>query len=46
VSTALSVHVKYTTDEVIWRFVLRIDGQPGWVSPITPYNGAPPDRPS
>jgi HK97 family phage major capsid protein len=37
---ALSADVKFLTDEVVFRFVLRIDGQSAFVSPITPYNGA------
>ncbi|SIR06680.1 phage prohead protease, HK97 family/phage major capsid protein, HK97 family,TIGR01554 [Rhizobium sp. RU35A] len=36
---ALSVHVRFMNDEVVWRFVLRIDGQPAFVSPVTPYHG-------
>lgn len=36
---AISVHVRFVEDEIVWRFVVRIDGQPGYSSPITPYNG-------
>jgi HK97 family phage major capsid protein len=35
----LSVHARFDSDQVIWRFVLRIDGKGNWSSPITPYNG-------
>ena len=37
---AVSVHARFLNDEVIFRFVLRIDGAPGQASPITPYSGA------
>lgn len=40
VQTASSVHVKFTTDENAYRFVLRIDGQPALKSAITPYKGS------
>lgn len=33
-------NVGFSTDESYWRVVLRIDGQPVAVNPITPYNGA------
>lgn len=34
-----SIHVKFTTDETAFRFVMRIDGQPTLASAITPYKG-------
>lgn len=37
---ALSADVRFLTDEVVWRFVLRIDGQSVYSSPITPYSGS------
>ncbi len=37
--TATSIHVKFTTDETAFRFVMRYDGQPWEVSPLTPVNG-------
>ena len=38
--TASSIHVKFTTDETVFRFVYRFDGQPLWNSALTPYKGA------
>jgi HK97 family phage major capsid protein len=37
---ARSVDVAFTTDETAFRFILRIDGQPGWHSAVTPYKGS------
>lgn len=34
-----SVHVRFLQDEQVIKFVLRHDGQPGVVSPLTPRNG-------
>jgi HK97 family phage major capsid protein len=36
---AVSVHVNFLSDENIFRFVMRIDGQPIDAWPITPLNG-------
>lgn len=38
-NTTLSFHVLFDSDEVSFRFTLRVDGKPGFTSPITPYNG-------
>jgi HK97 family phage major capsid protein len=38
-NTMLSFHVLFDSDEVSFRFTMRIDGKPGFASPITPYNG-------
>lgn len=35
-----SMHVKFDTDEMAFRFVLRTNGQPMWDKPLTPYKGA------
>jgi HK97 family phage major capsid protein len=40
VTPALSLDVKFTTDEAVFRFTLRCDGQSAFASPITPYNGS------
>ena len=40
IQTAASIHVKFLTDEMAFRWVLRVDGQPIPNSPITPYKGA------
>jgi HK97 family phage major capsid protein len=37
---AISVAVRFLTDETVWRFRLRVDGSPAWVSPVTSYNGS------
>lgn len=35
-----SIHVKFTTDEQAFRFIMRVDGQPAWSSAITPFKGS------
>lgn len=32
-----SIHVKFLNDETVFRFVYRVDGQPTWIAPLTPY---------
>ena len=32
-----SIHVRFLYDETVFRFVYRVDGQPTWASPLTPY---------
>lgn len=39
IQTASSIHVKFTTDEMAFRWVLRTDGQPIPAAPLTPYKG-------
>jgi hypothetical protein len=34
-----SIHVRFNYDEQVFRFVVRVDGQPILNSPITPANG-------
>lgn len=41
VRKATSIHVRFMQDEQVIKFVLRHDGQPGVVSPLTPKNGGP-----
>ena len=38
-SMAISGDVLFLSDQVVFRFKLRVDGKPLWSSPITPYNG-------
>jgi HK97 family phage major capsid protein len=38
VQSASSIHVRFIFDESVFRFVLRVDGQPGWNSALTPMN--------
>ena len=40
VSRASSVHVRFLYDEQIFRFIYRVDGQPIWSKPLTPYKGS------
>jgi len=35
----MSIHVQFVYDESVFRFVLRIDGQPVRASALTPYKG-------
>lgn len=35
----ISIHVRFIYDESVFRFVLRIDGQPVLASPVTPFTG-------
>lgn len=37
---ATSIHVRFTTDETTFRLVYRVDGQPIWHTPLTPFHGA------
>jgi len=39
IQTASSIHVQFVTDETVFRFVYRVDGQPIWNLPLTPYKG-------
>jgi len=37
--SATSMHVAFLTDEQVFRFVYRVDGQPKWQAALTPYKG-------
>jgi HK97 family phage major capsid protein len=37
--TDYSMHVQFLTDQGVFRFVMRNDGQPIWPSALTPYKG-------
>jgi HK97 family phage major capsid protein len=39
VQSDVSIHVRFVYDESVFRFVLRIDGQPVRASVLTPYKG-------
>ena len=43
ISSDMSIHVKFVYDESVFRFVLRIDGQPVRASALTPYKGGASD---
>ena len=40
IQSASSIHVLFITDQSIFRFVYRVDGENTWNSPLTPKNGA------
>lgn len=35
-----SIHLKFDTDETVYRFIFRLAGAPWWSQPITPENGS------
>ena len=37
---ASSIHIKFDYDQTAFRFVLRYDGQPSWLSTLTPKRGS------
>lgn len=39
IEAASSMHVRFTTDEMAFRFVYRVDGMPLWNSALTPKSG-------
>jgi len=39
IQTDMSIHVQFIYDESVFRFVLRVDGQPVRASTLTPYKG-------
>lgn len=40
INTAQSIHVRFLYDENVFRFIYRVDGQPLWGAPLTPYKGS------
>lgn len=40
INAASSIHVRFLYDENVFRFIYRVDGQPIWNKPITPYKGS------
>lgn len=40
IKTASSIHLKFDYDETAFRFVMRYDGQPWWMSALTPRQGS------
>ena len=40
VEAASSVHVRFLYDEMTFRFIYRVDGQPTWYTTLTPYKGS------
>jgi HK97 family phage major capsid protein len=39
VQQATSMHVRFLTDEMTFRWIYRVDGQPIWHTPLTPFKG-------
>ena len=39
VDSVNSMHVRFLTDESVFRLVYRVDGEPAWRVPVTPYKG-------
>jgi HK97 family phage major capsid protein len=39
IRSAVSMHVQFLTDEMAYRFIFRVDGQPWWNSALTPFKG-------
>lgn len=37
--SATSMHVLFTTDEMAFRVIYRVDGEPVWESAVTPFKG-------
>ncbi len=35
-----SIHLKFDTDETVFRFILRIGGNPMWTAPVSPRDGS------
>lgn len=40
IQAASSMHVAFLTDEMVFRITYRVDGEPIWHSPLTPYKGS------
>jgi HK97 family phage major capsid protein len=40
VDAALSIHLRFDYDESTFRFIFRVDGQPWWPAPLTPFKGS------
>jgi HK97 family phage major capsid protein len=38
IQSAVSMHVRFTNDETVFRFVYRVDGQPWWHDDLTLFN--------
>ena len=40
IQSASSIHVQFVTDQTVFRFVFRADGQPTWQSSLKPFKDA------
>lgn len=39
IQSASSIHVQFLTDQTVFRFVMRLNGQPLWDNVLTPFKG-------
>jgi len=39
IQSASSIHVRFTQDEQVFRFIYRVGGEPTWNAPLTPFKG-------
>src|SRR5262245_6300803 len=39
IDAQMSIHLRFDFDESTFRFIFRVDGQPWWSAPLTPYKG-------
>jgi HK97 family phage major capsid protein len=39
IKSDVSIHVRFEYDESVFRFIMRVDGQPVRSVPLTPYKG-------
>lgn len=39
INSAESMHVQFLTDQMAYRFIYRVNGQPMWNAPLTPFKG-------
>ena len=39
-NAASSIHVQFVTDQTAFRWIYRVNGEPIWHSPLTPYKGS------
>ncbi len=39
IDAQMSIHLRFDYDESTFRFIFRVDGQPWWSAPLTPYKG-------
>ena len=40
INAASSIHVQFLTDQTAFRWIYRVNGEPIWHSPLTPYKGS------
>jgi HK97 family phage major capsid protein len=39
IQSAMSIHVQFVSDQSVFRFIMRVDGQPVLSTPIVPFKG-------